>query len=65
VSEEQVQYYVGVLKKVMATPEWKKLMEEGAFNRTTLTGKAYKDWLANEEGRHKLLMNAAGFIPAK
>ena len=27
--------------------------------------KAYKDWLANEEGRHKLLMNAGGFIPAK
>ena len=25
-------YYVELFKKVMATPEWKKLMEEGAFN---------------------------------
>jgi len=65
VTDEQVQYYVGVFQKVMATPEWKKLMEEGAFNKTALTGKAYKDWLGNEEGRHKLLMKAAGFIPAQ
>jgi tripartite-type tricarboxylate transporter receptor subunit TctC len=31
VKPEHVQYYVGLFKKVMATPEWKKFMEDGAF----------------------------------
>jgi putative tricarboxylic transport membrane protein len=57
-----VQYYVDLFKKVMATPEWNKLMEDGAFNRTSLTGKAYVDWLEKEERRHKELMRAAGFL---
>jgi tripartite-type tricarboxylate transporter receptor subunit TctC len=42
--------------------EWKALMEEGAFNTTTLTGKEYADWVAKEEARHMALMKAAGFI---
>jgi putative tricarboxylic transport membrane protein len=49
----------------MATPEWAKLMEEGAFNKTALTGKEYTNWVANEEARHRILMKAAGFIAAK
>jgi tripartite-type tricarboxylate transporter receptor subunit TctC len=65
VSQEHVQYYVELFKKVMATPEWEKLMEEGAFNRTALTGKAYSDWVAKEEARHVQLMKAAGFISGK
>ena len=52
----------GLFKKVMATPEWKKLMEEGAFNTTALAGKQYADWVAKEEARHVQLMKAAGFI---
>ncbi len=62
VSQEHVQYYVDLFKKVMATPEWKKLMEEGAFNTTTLVGKEYADWVAKEEARHIALMKAAGFM---
>ena len=46
----------------MATPEWKKLMEEGAFNTTALNGKEYADWVAREEARHIALMKKAGFI---
>jgi putative tricarboxylic transport membrane protein len=49
VKPDQVQYYVDLFKKVMATPEWEKLMEEGAFNKTALTGKEYADWVAKEE----------------
>src|SRR3954452_3280148 len=48
-SPEQVAYYVDVLKKVQAAPEWKGLMEQGAFNTTSLEGKAYADWVAKEE----------------
>jgi putative tricarboxylic transport membrane protein len=62
VTDEQVQYYIGLFKKVMATPEWNALMEQGAFNRTTLNGKAYADWVAREEARHLALMKAAGFL---
>jgi tripartite-type tricarboxylate transporter receptor subunit TctC len=65
VQPEHVQYYVDLFKKVMATPEWKKLMEEGAFNRTSLAGQAYVDWLTKEEKRHMLLMQAAGFVSQK
>jgi len=62
VKPEHVAYYTGLFKKVMATPEWKKLMEEGAFNTTALAGQEYASWVAREEARHVQLMKAAGFI---
>jgi tripartite-type tricarboxylate transporter receptor subunit TctC len=62
VKPDQVQYYLDLFKKVMATPEWKKLMEEGAFNTTSLSGKSYADWVGKEEQRHRELMKAAGFL---
>jgi putative tricarboxylic transport membrane protein len=62
VTQDQVAYYVGLFKKVMATPEWKKLMEEGAFNTTALSGKEYADWVSREEARHLALMKKAGFV---
>ena len=62
VTEDQVKYYVDMLKKVQQTPEWKQLMEQGAFNQTSLEGQAYADWVAREEARHVALMKAAGFI---
>jgi putative tricarboxylic transport membrane protein len=65
VTPDQVAYYVGVLKKVQETPEWKQLMEQGAFNTTSLEGKAYADWVAKEEARHVDLMKAAGFLAEK
>jgi tripartite-type tricarboxylate transporter receptor subunit TctC len=46
----------------MATPEWKKLMAEGAFNTSALKGQEYANWVAREEARHVQLMKAAGFI---
>ena len=62
VTPDQVNYYVELFKKVRATPEWKDLMERGAFNQTALTGKEYADWVSREEARHVGLMKAAGFI---
>jgi len=62
VTQEQVQYYVDLLTKVRETPEWKDLMAKGAFDQTSLEGKAYADWVAHEEARHVGLMKAAGFI---
>jgi tripartite-type tricarboxylate transporter receptor subunit TctC len=62
VTDAQRDYYVGLLDKVRALPEWKELMERGAFNQTALTGNEYRDWVAKEEQRHRELMKEAGFI---
>src|SRR5262245_33179908 len=65
VTPQQVEYYVQLLRKVQETPEWKALMEQGAFNTTSLEGKEYAEWVAKEEQRHVELMKAAGFLAEK
>jgi tripartite-type tricarboxylate transporter receptor subunit TctC len=65
VTPDQVKYYVDVLDKVRQTPEWKKFLEEGAYNTTTMTGKQYADWVAKAEEMHKQLMQEAGFLATK
>jgi tripartite-type tricarboxylate transporter receptor subunit TctC len=62
VKQEHVDYYLGLFEKVFNTPEWKDLMEQGAFNLTRLKGKEYAEWVGREEARHIALMKAAGFI---
>ncbi|HET9902442.1 MAG TPA: tripartite tricarboxylate transporter substrate binding protein [Xanthobacteraceae bacterium] len=64
-SDEQVQYYVDLFKRVRETPEWKEFMKNGAFNTTFMTGEAFKNWVAKEETRHEELMRAAGFLAKK
>ena len=50
VKPEQVAYYVDLFKKVMATDDWKRFMEEGAFNQTFMTGDEFKTWVeANDK----------------
>jgi tripartite-type tricarboxylate transporter receptor subunit TctC len=61
---DQVAYYVDLFKKVRETPEWKKLMSDGAFNQTFMTGPEYLKWVENEEKRHRDLMKEAGFLAA-
>jgi tripartite-type tricarboxylate transporter receptor subunit TctC len=62
VPPEAVNFYVDLFNKVRATPEWKKFMEDGAFNQTFMTGKAYADWVAKAETLHRDLMREAGFL---
>jgi putative tricarboxylic transport membrane protein len=62
---DMVKYYVDVLDKVRATPEWKKFMDDGAFNQTHMTGKEYADWVANADKQHEGLMKEAGFLAKK
>ena len=64
-TEDQVDYYVELFKKVRETPEWKKLMADGAFNQTFMTGADYAKWVADEEKRHEELMKEAGFLANK
>jgi putative tricarboxylic transport membrane protein len=62
VTADQVAFYVDLLKKVQATPEWKDFLERGAFNTTSLEGDAFRTWLGKEEARHEGLMKEAGFL---
>jgi tripartite-type tricarboxylate transporter receptor subunit TctC len=62
---DQVAYYVDLMKKVRATPEWAQLMKDGAFNQTALSGPDFLKWVENAEKVHEGLMKEAGFIAAK
>jgi tripartite-type tricarboxylate transporter receptor subunit TctC len=64
VPQDAVNFYVELFKKVRGTAEWKKLMEDGAFNQTFMAGKQYVDWVANAEKLHRDLMKEAGFLAA-
>lgn len=62
VTQEQVAFYVDLFKKVRETEDWKKFMEEGAFNQSFMTGNEFKDWLTKAEALHYGLMKDAGFL---
>jgi putative tricarboxylic transport membrane protein len=62
VSKDAVAYYVDLFKKVRETPEWKKLMSDGAFNQTFMTGDEYAKWVVGAEKLHESLMKDAGFL---
>jgi len=61
-TKDQVDFYVGLLRKVRETPEWQTLMRDGAFNQTFMTGAEFATWVGNEEQRHRTLMQGAGFL---
>lgn len=62
VTPEQVAFYVDLMKKVRDTPDWKKFMEDGAFNQTSMSGKEFAAWVEKNETLHRDLMKEAGFL---
>jgi len=62
VKPEQIAFYVDLFKKVRATPEWAKFMEEGAFNQTFMVGDEFKTWVEKNDKTHYDLMKEAGFL---
>jgi tripartite-type tricarboxylate transporter receptor subunit TctC len=62
VTQEQVDFYVDLFKKVRALPDWQKYTEDAAFNNTFMSGKEYVEWLNKAETTHKNLMTEAGFL---
>jgi putative tricarboxylic transport membrane protein len=62
VKQDQVDFYVNLMKKVRETPDWKDFMEKGAFNQTFMSGADYKKWVENAEKLHQGLMKDAGFL---
>ena len=62
ITPEQQKFYVDLMARVRALPEWKDFMTKGAFNQTTMSGQAYFDWLGRTELQHRVLMREAGFL---
>jgi putative tricarboxylic transport membrane protein len=61
-SKDAVEWYVGFLKKVTETPEWKKYMEEGALKPAFATGTEYVKWIEENEKLHRELMTKGGLL---
>jgi len=62
VSQDQVNFYVNLFKKMRTLPEWKEFMEKGSFNQSFMSGKEYADWVGKAEDTHKAFMKDAGFL---
>jgi putative tricarboxylic transport membrane protein len=60
--KDAVDWYVGFLKKVTETPDWKKYMEEGALKPAFLTGAEYVKWVEENEKLHSDLMAKGGLL---
>jgi putative tricarboxylic transport membrane protein len=54
VSKDAVAYYVDLFKKVRETPEWKKLMSDGAFNQSFMVGDEYGEAARRPDERGRL-----------
>jgi putative tricarboxylic transport membrane protein len=65
VSQDQVDFYIDLFKKVRATPDWKEFTEQAAFNQSFMTGAEFVKWLEGAEAKHKTLMEKAGFLASK
>ena len=65
VTQDQVAFYIDLLKKVRETPDWKDFSEKAAFNQSFMTGPEYVKWLEDAEAKHKGLMEKAGFMAKK
>ena len=60
--KDAVEWYVGFLKKVTDTPEWKKYTEEGALKPAFASGAEYTKWVEENEKLHRELMTKGGLL---
>jgi tripartite-type tricarboxylate transporter receptor subunit TctC len=60
--KDATEWYIGLLKKVTETPEWRKYMDEGALKPAFATGDEYVKWLAEAETLHRDLMQKGGLL---
>ena len=60
--KEAVDWYVGFLKKITETPEWKKYMDEGALKPAFASGDDYAKWVEENEKLHRELMAKGGLL---
>jgi putative tricarboxylic transport membrane protein len=60
--KDAVEWYVGFLKKITDTPEWKKYMEDGALKPAFASGAEYVKWVEENEKLHRELMTKGGLL---
>ena len=59
---EAVAYYVGVLEKVRATPEWKTYIERSAQTDRFLTGEAFSSFIRGDEQKARKVFEQEGWL---
>lgn len=64
VTPDQQKYYVDLMQKVVATPEWKEYLERNALKNEFLAGKALQEFLTKDENAHREILKEAGFMAA-
>jgi putative tricarboxylic transport membrane protein len=62
VSPEVQKFYVDLLQKVIATPEWKQYLEKNALKSNFISGEALRTYLGKDEQTHREIMKDAGFL---
>jgi tripartite-type tricarboxylate transporter receptor subunit TctC len=65
VSAEQAAFYVDLMKKVQATPEWKDYIEKTSQVDTFLTGDAFDAFIRQDLDRVKLVAGEQGWLIVK
>ncbi|MEN3365181.1 MAG: putative tricarboxylic transport rane protein [Burkholderiales bacterium] len=62
VAPEVQKFYVDLMTKVVATPEWKQYLEKNALKSNFITGEALRQYLGKDEQAHREIMKEAGFL---
>ncbi|OOG51188.1 tricarboxylate transporter [Polaromonas sp. C04] len=62
VTPEQIDYYVGLLKKIRETPEWKDFMNRGAYKDDFLVKEEFSKFLEQDEKSNHEVMQKSGLI---
>jgi len=60
--KDAVDWYIGFLKKVYETPEFKDYMKQGALKPAFATGAEYVKWLEENDKLHRDLMAKGGLL---
>jgi tripartite-type tricarboxylate transporter receptor subunit TctC len=65
VSKEVHDYYVGLMKKVTETDDWKRYLSDNALKGQFMSGPEYVKWLEEAEKLHKDLMTKGDLLLKK
>jgi putative tricarboxylic transport membrane protein len=60
--KEAVDWYVGFLRKVAETPEYKDYISKGALKPAFASGGEYVKWVEENDKLHRELMEKGGLI---
>ena len=60
--KDAVEWYIGFLRKILDTPEFKKYLDDGALKQAFTTGAEYVNWVAETEKLHRDLMSKGGLL---